>query len=479
MAATSIRGVSDLKLSIALLVLVIVALTLASEHHVARSQTPAPTPTPTSTPSPTPTPTPTVTATPTPTPSPTPAPSGSISGRVYVDVNANGTYDGPDAPWSSGFLSVTVTPPAHSRISSYQDGQYTIEGLPAGTYKVGLNFAIPPNCVGLPPFNWVGADQDQAACRRLPQLSVWSRTVKLAAGQELSGIDFPEIPRTTIGGRVWVDGRAASAGASLAVTVGDTPCWQGTITQNVTPAGITVAAFTADLQPISSPKCQHGDLALRIDGRVIDVGVPWNDFWVRQLWPDRPRSLGDRIDFMTPPFMGLAGWVLQPDSTSTAFDGAQLVEDESVVRAIIGNTVCGEAETRTLESDAGLFLWKSMNLFGLIVSPAELQAGCGEEGAPVTLCVDGLEAQDAEASSDAQEPITWTAGEIIRGDVLLEPTDRPCPVALEFPPTGSGPPDARGSRSFVPMIALGGILAAAGAALLASAAGEAPRRRLG
>lgn len=102
-----------------------------------------PTPTATASPSPTPSPTPTLTPTPTASPTatatPTPVPAR-ISGRVFVDANANGQYDAGE----SGLAGATVF--LHTAIETRQQttvtsGAYAFESLAAGEYDLDI---VPP-----------------------------------------------------------------------------------------------------------------------------------------------------------------------------------------------------------------------------------------------------------------------------------------------------------------------------------------------
>ncbi|MDP2936865.1 MAG: alpha/beta fold hydrolase [Dehalococcoidia bacterium] len=106
-----------------------------------------PTPTPTATFTPTPTPT----ASPTPTATPTTTPTYSISGRV--------AYEKPDAT-PSPIPGVTVSDGAGHTATTDSNGNYTISGLPPGTYIItpskdkhtfspkSRTVAVPPNAAG-------------------------------------------------------------------------------------------------------------------------------------------------------------------------------------------------------------------------------------------------------------------------------------------------------------------------------------------
>lgn len=425
---------------ILLLLFLTVSIALVAGHPTAHSQTPTPIPTPTDTPTPTATATPT--ATPSPTPTATPAPTGSISGRVYIDVDANGEFDGPDVGWAGAPMSLEGPP--HGWTSVSDSGEYIFTALPEGTYTIyAANFPIPLGCEALPPFNWIGGAQDLSSCPSGPALTTRSRTVELAEGEHLTGIDFPQVPPTSVSGRVWLDGQPATKGSEMLITVGGASCWTTTLQREVTPAGITIANFASDLDSIDAPQCQNSDLGAQIDGRELGISIPWDEFWIDQLWPDRRGSLDRRSqrtkDLLAPPFAGLSGQIIEPESINSSAPGGELVEDGTSVRAIIGDIVCGEAMTKTLEAEFG----GAMNLFGLIVLPAEIEPGCGEEGARITFCAGSFKAEETmihdlylrPPGRLATEPLSWRAGEL--QSVSLERTDEPCTAVLGFPPTGS------------------------------------------
>ena len=172
---------------------------------------------------------------------------------------------------------------------------------------------------------------------------------------------------------------------------------------------------------------------------------------------------------MVPSFMRVTGVVQEPSDSSV---DPVLVGDGTVVRAIIGGTLCGQVETMTLHGE-----FRSMNLFGLKVLPDELKEGCGQEGSLVSFCINGFSAEVPNRFgrySSGSETVTWTAnepefgGEPPAARLVLEPTAKLCPVVLAqvLPPTGSGQPSNAESIPHVLLIAIGGGLTAIGASLL-------------
>ncbi len=118
----------------------------------AATPTPSPTFTPTPTLNPLFTPTPTVTPggptptppgpTSTPTPSPTPVPTSTITGRIFIDTNLNGTQDGGESAFSGG-AEIIVTGTSYARTITDGAGNYSFPSLFVGSYTVYVS--IPNN----------------------------------------------------------------------------------------------------------------------------------------------------------------------------------------------------------------------------------------------------------------------------------------------------------------------------------------------
>jgi len=78
---------------------------------------------------------------------------GSISGKIFNDINNNGAYDsGIDLPQSTGW-SVKITGPVNRTIIPNSDGTYLFQNLPGGTYTVSE--IVPDNWTVLSPY-WGG-----------------------------------------------------------------------------------------------------------------------------------------------------------------------------------------------------------------------------------------------------------------------------------------------------------------------------------
>jgi hypothetical protein len=118
-------------LAIGLVVAVLLAGAKAEPWHVSGQ-----TPTPTSRPA-----------------TPGPAPTGSISGRVYVDLNGNGLFDPPYAPleFPLDLFLLDVSGPPFTSLKSSGDGTYVFHNLPPGNYALMINLPISSCAVPINP----------------------------------------------------------------------------------------------------------------------------------------------------------------------------------------------------------------------------------------------------------------------------------------------------------------------------------------
>jgi hypothetical protein len=399
----------------------------------------------------------TPTPTDSPAPSPTPGPLGSISGRVYVDVNANGAFDGPDAPlvFPLEIFSMDVGGTRLAFINSSSDGTYQFPNLPPGNYFLTINLPIPACVAPIQPFSWVGDTVHGVGCPFV-ELTTRDSVVALGSGENATGIDFPEIPRSyDVAARIWADGKPLSPQDRVIVTVGGRPCWNAQINPSVTAAGVPVSYYFASLRPSGDPTCQGGDLDITINGRSAGATTPWNSFWRDSLFSLGARPLNQSsdafftsLDLEAPPFLGVTGQVAQAGTVTPQnvpqHQGA-LVGDGTEVRAFVGTTLCGTAATKALTGSQGQF---GGNLFGLIVPPSTVKPGCGTPGASVLFCVGDFKARQPAAGpfshflSPEAKPVQWSAPAF--ADITLEPTSEPCLAAdsrlpISLPETG-GPP---------------------------------------
>jgi hypothetical protein len=371
----------------------------------------------------------------TPTPSSTTGPLGSISGRVYVDVNANNAFESPDVGLPALLI---ISDPANTSTQAADDGRYVFPDLPAGDYGVGIIFAVPA-CARTAPFRWTG-EPANGGCG-FNHYTTLSATVELAASENRTGVDLPQVPETLISGRVWLEAQPLPPAVPVVLTVGGHPCWDASTTLSTTPAGVGYTTYSAHLEPLADPQCRLGDLDLSIGGRSANKPLNWEPFWRGQV--DGGIGAFTYFEVQIPGFLALSGQAVEagtvnPENVSR-YEG-KLLPDGTEVRALVGSTLCGSVKTKALRSapsqaqPSGEF---GGNLFGLIVPPADIKPGCGTPGAQVTFCVGDFRARQPAAGpfsyfqSPEAKSVEWAAPAL--ADVTLEPTTEPC-LATEAPP---------------------------------------------
>jgi hypothetical protein len=398
------------------------------------------------------------------TPSPTVEPgTGSISGRVYVDVDANGSFGGPDVPLEFPLQLFRSGPqPPFLGANSAVDGTYQFSELPAGTYELGISIPIPAGCVAPnSPFTWVGDTFTGLSCPGVT-LTTPSRTINLATDENATGVDFPQVPPSyEVTARAWTGGAPLSANNRVAITVGGHSCWDATINQVTTAASISVTFYLATLLPTANPACQNADLDITMDGQSAGATTQWSRFWRDTLFLPGPRPLNQSseafltsVDLEVPSFLGISGQAVEAGTvTPESVSNRILVGDGTEIRAFVGAALCGTTKTKALTSPSGGF---GGNLFGLIVPPASVKTGCGAAGASVTFCVGEFKARQPAAgpfsapSSPFAQSVHWVAPAL--ADITLEPTTEPCLAVAATPgpppghvpaslPTTGGPPD--------------------------------------
>ena len=167
----------------------------------------------------------------TPTPTPTPPPplptpvvatgTGSISGSVIHDLDWDGVLEAGE-PGLEGcgvdLGSVSVSP---MEKATQEDGSYSFDNLPAGTYHVML----PPGPCTSP------APDDVRGIVTFPADATYR--VELREGEQISGIDFGlyllKAKPTILQGNLRVDGRIPPAGTLMQAKIGDVVCGEGKI----------------------------------------------------------------------------------------------------------------------------------------------------------------------------------------------------------------------------------------------------------
>lgn len=77
--------------------------------------------------------------------------NGSISGRIFEDINFNGVYDeGTDNPLSNGW-TVRITGPSNITVTPNNDGTYEFSDIPIGIYTI--NEEVPQGWTAYSPFS--------------------------------------------------------------------------------------------------------------------------------------------------------------------------------------------------------------------------------------------------------------------------------------------------------------------------------------
>ena len=409
----------------------------------------------------------------TPTPTSTPEALGSISGRVYVDVDANGAFGGPDAPlvFPLDLFQIDASEPVTAYVNSAGDGSYHFGDLPAGNYQIFISLPIASCATTLSPFTWVG-DTFKGLSSCNAQLTTYSRDMSLGAGENVTGLDFPQIPRSyDVTARIWLNASPITTDNRVGITAGGRECWSAQVNRTLTTAEIPVSFYNASLLPSSDAQCQGGDLDITVDGRSAGASTPWNLFWSDSLFSSGPRPLGWQYDVALPPFLGISGQVVEagtvtPETVSS--HTGTLVADGTEVTAFVGTTLCGVTQTKTLTASAGGF---GGNLFGLIVPPTSVKPGCGTPGASVTFCIGDFKASQPAAGpfsgfvSPQAEAVLWAAPAL--AEVTLEPTSEPCPGSQlpgSLPPTGGPDSEHAAARGGYAITIVLGMLSLAGLA---------------
>jgi hypothetical protein len=362
-----------------------------------------------------------------PTNAQTPTPgTGSISGRVYVDLNANNMFESPDVGFPA-LLGISPAPSATTQAA--EDGTYIFSELPAGTHVVGIIYAI-PSCARTAPFRWTG-EPVNGGCG-FNHYTTLGTTIELAPGEHRTGVDLAQVPETLMTGRVWLDAQPVPPAVPVAFTVGGRSCWNASITSSTTPAGVGYSTYSARLEPLADPQCQLGEIDLSVGGRPANKRLSWESFWRGQV--DGGIARFTYFEVEVPGFLGISGQAIEAGTVTpenVARHEGMLLPDPTEVRAFVGATQCAAVGTkalRTAPSEAHPTGEFGGNLFGLIVPPAGVKPGCGTQGATVTFCVGDFKATQPAAGPFSTPgpgtPVTWEASK--RADITLEPTTEPC-----------------------------------------------------
>jgi hypothetical protein len=329
--------------------------------------------------------------------------TGSISGVAIDDGNGNGVIDAGEpglAGWEAAITSAAGTVAAQVAA----DGSYSFGDLAPGTYTVSLVKVVG---VAGPPPPWIPT---------LPDADL-SYDVTVAAGEDVEDIDFAVQlldEAAVLYATIMINAQPAPEGMVVQALIGDTVCDE--YTMGVGPASGRVGpGFPSHTPPstiyLAVPSASEkegcgteGDtITFTIDGRPANETEPW--------YP------GERVGLtltIGPPYAKYSGTV--------SVDG-QVIHGE-LVRAYVGDTFCGGAD--------GL-----MGNYWVIVPPAELRPGCGEDGAIVRFKVGVEEADQIAQWGVGSHELNLTAP-IPKPSPTPSPTPSPATTPGRAPELGGG-----------------------------------------
>jgi len=293
--------------------------------------------------------------------------TGSVSGRLFLDLNVNGEFDGDDEGIGEHLLTLT-SDSASFELYTLGDGNFTFL-VPAGEYLLEANPIVSGTlCIdGAFPFN--PASLHDCISPQLPrvfttqnpqQVSVTSSQVtkadvivRVSDGMTIVGIALLEDGVAPEGTEITAMKGAVECGVSQA-----TPAASGEANYELTIIGAGEKAGCA--QPGDSVVVKVGEN--QAVEEIIYESTP-NSFKIQTL-----SALGDRAWYW-------AQQVLLPGVTPPS----------GMVEAWIDGTLCGEAILATQSS----FSQKVSGFSSLVVESATSRPGCGSPGTTVSFMLNG------------------------------------------------------------------------------------------
>jgi hypothetical protein len=345
--------------------------------------------------------------------------NGSISGVAIDDENGDGVIDAGEPGLAGWEIAITPTMTgATAQVAG--NGSYIFEGLSPGTYTVSLVGVV--GGTGPPP-PWIPT---------LPGPDL-AYEITLAEGERVDNVDFAIQlldEAALFYATIMIDAAPAPEGTLVQALIGATVCDEYTL--GVGPSSgrrgpfVVYSHMQPNTIPLVVPSANEKE-GCGSEGATITFTIgnrPANETkaWYSGDQPGMTLTTG-------PPYAQYSG---------TVRVGGQEVHG-SAVKAYVADTFCGEAE--------GL-----RGTYGVIVPPAELKPGCGEEGAVVRFMI---------GEDEADQIAQWAAG---RHELnLTAAAAAPSPTStLPASPTVSLSPSPTAAPGGIPDVGGGGTASSSG-----------------
>lgn len=342
----------------------------------------------------------------------TPQGTGSISGVAIDDENGNGVIDAGEPGLAGWEIAITPTMTgATAQVAG--DGSYIFEGLSPGTYTVSLVGVV--GGTGPPP-PWIPT---------LPGPDL-AREITLAEGERVDDVDFAIQlldEAAVFYATIMIDAAPAPEGTLVRALIGDTVCDEYRLGLGP-PSGrrgpfVVYTGTQPNTIPVVVPSANEkqgcgsegATITFTIDGRPGNETRDWYS--------------GDQLGMTLtagPPYAQYSG---------TVSVGGQHVHG-STVKAYVADTLCGEA--------MGL-----VGTYAVIVPPAELKPGCGEEGAVVRFMIGEVEAEQIAQWATGRHELNLTAAAAApspTSTLPASPTASPSPTRTLSPTVSVSPSPA-------------------------------------